>query len=73
VARVFQTLAIEMAYDGRALTILYPISAGGVATSRSEQALRIGAGQNVMHVDGIATAADHLSFFGQGRLLVDVI
>ena len=40
---------------------------------RGEHALRVGAGQNIVRVDRVAAAADRLAFFGQSRLLIDIV
>jgi hypothetical protein len=59
--------------NGRALAVLRPVPAGGIATGRGEEALRVRARQHVVHVDRVAAAADHLTLLGQSRLLGDIV
>ena len=69
---VLEPGTVMVTHDGRALTALRPVPAGGIATGRGEEALRVRAGQNIVHVDGVAAAADRLAFLGQSRLLGDI-
>src|SRR5258708_51914 len=70
---VLESGTVMVTHDGRALATLRPVSAGGVAAGRGEEALRVRAGQNIVRVDRVAAAADRLAFLGQRRLLGDIV
>lgn len=60
----------------RAFSALSPVTAGGIATCGgrdSKAAFGVGAGQDIVLINGIATAANGLTFFGQCRLLIQVV
>jgi hypothetical protein len=70
---VLESGTVMVPHDRRTLSALRPVPASGVATGRRVESLRVGAGQNVVRVDRVAAAANHLAFFGQGRLLVNIV
>ena len=71
---LFAPGAIMMAEDrGTIVRALGPVAAGGIAAGRREKALRIGAGENVMGVHGVATPGDGLALFGQRGLLGEIV
>src|SRR5262249_17234474 len=70
---VTQALAIVMADHRRALTALCPVAAGAVVAGREGGAVRLRAGEDVVHVRCVATAVDHLALLVQRRLLGDVV
>ena len=70
---ILEAGTVMMADNGRSVgAALCPVSTGGIAAGRQIEALRIRAGQNIMHVDGVAAAADGFTLFRESRLLVDV-
>src|SRR2546428_8804659 len=70
---VAQALPVVMADHRRPLAALRPVAAGAVLPGRERGAVRLGAGQDVVHVRRIAAPVDHLTLFGQGGLLGDVV
>src|SRR5262249_43266342 len=68
-----QALAVVMTNHGRTLTALGPVAAGSILAGRERGAIRLGAGQDVVHVRGVAAAVDRLALLGQRRLLVEVV
>src|SRR5262249_35660761 len=70
---VLESGTVMVPHDRRTLSALRPVPASGVATGRRVESLRVGAGQNVVRVDRVAAAADHLALLGQGRLLVNIV
>ena len=61
-----------VADDRRAFAALRPVAAGRVAARGGEAPLRIGAGQDVVHVHLVAAAWHRLALLGERGLLVDV-
>src|SRR6516162_1775476 len=70
---VLESLAIRMTKDGRAFAALRPVPASGIAAGGREHTFGIRTGENVMGVDRVAAAADHLAFLGQRGLLGEII
>ncbi len=70
---VLEAHAIMMTDDGRALCLRSPVGARRVATGCRVHAGRIGAGEDVVHIDGVAAAADGLALFAERGLLVEVV
>src|SRR5262245_37454530 len=57
----------------RPLTALRPVATCAILASRERGAIRLTAGEDVVHVRRVAAAVDHLSLLGQRRLLGDVV
>src|SRR3977135_3335385 len=70
---VLQSGQVMVADDRRAFTALRPVAAGGVAARCREIPGRVRARQDIVHVHGIAAAADQLALLRQSGLLVDVV
>src|SRR5262245_59834704 len=70
---VAKTLPIVMADHGRSLPALRPVATSTILAGREGRAVRLGAGQDVVHVRCVTAAVDHLSLLGERRLLVEVV
>src|SRR5213593_4984185 len=58
---VAQALSIVMADHRRPLAALRPVAAGAILAGRERGAVRLGAGQDVVHVRRVAAPVDHLT------------
>src|SRR5262244_917738 len=70
---VAQALAIVMTDDRRALAALGPVAARPVLAGRERGAVRLRAGQDVVHVGRVAAAVDRGALLGQRGLLADAV
>src|SRR3989442_2447228 len=70
---VAQALPVMMAEHRCPLAALRPVAACTILTGRERGAVRLGAGQDVVHIRRVATPVDHLTLLGQRRLLADVV
>src|SRR2546426_3346447 len=70
---VAQALPVMVADHRCPLAALRPVAAGTILAGRERGAVRLGAGQDVVHVRRIAAPVDHLTLLGQRRLLADVV
>src|SRR5262249_49619575 len=61
---VAQTLSVVMADHRRALAALRPVAAGAIVAGRERGAVGLRAGEDVVHVRGVATAVDGLALLG---------
>src|SRR5207237_8316758 len=73
VPRILEALQVVVPDDRRAVPALRPVAAGGVAARRGEHAGRVGPGEDVVLVRGIAAAFDHLALLGERGLLADLV
>src|SRR5256712_1236968 len=70
---VAKALPVMMADHRRPLAALRPVAAGAILAGRERGAVRLGAGQDVVHVRRVAAALDHVTLLGQRRLLGDIV
>src|SRR6266850_2348849 len=70
---VTQALPVMMADHRRPLAALRPVAAGAILAGRERGAVRLGAGQDVVHVRRVAAPVDHVTLLGQRRLLGEVV
>src|SRR5262245_18922318 len=70
---VAQADAVDVADHRGALPALGPVAAGLVVAGRNRGAVRLRAGQCVIHVRRVAAAVDHVALFGERGLLGEVV
>ena len=70
---VFEAGTVMVAHNGRSVATLGPVAAGGVATGRRIEPVRVRPGQNVVHVDRVAAAANDFALLSQSSLFVDIV
>src|SRR6266516_2824887 len=67
---VAQTLAVVVAEHRCPLATACPIVTGHIVATRERPAVWLRAGENIVHIRGVAPAVDGLPLLGQRRLLV---
>src|SRR2546425_2158151 len=70
---VAQALPVGVADHRRALTALRPVAARAIVAAREGGAVRLGAGEDVVHVRRVAAAVDLLALLRQRRVLGEVV
>src|SRR2546426_72034 len=70
---VAQALPVGVADHRRALTALRPVAARAIVAGREGGAVRLGAGEDVVHVRRVAAAVDLLALLRQRRVLGEVV
>ena len=70
---VAQTLTVVVAEHRRTGCAAGPIVAGHVFGARKRTTVRLGAGEDVVHVGFVTAGVDSIAFFGESGLLVDLV
>src|SRR5215467_15028647 len=70
---VAQSLPVVMADHRGALSALGPVAAGAILAGREGGAVRLRAGEHIVHVRRVAAPVHRVTLLGQRGLLVDVV
>src|SRR5262249_61617642 len=70
---ILQTLTVVMSEHRGAGGAAGPVVARRIFASRERAAVRLGAGENVVHVRFVAACVDHLTFFAERGFLADLV
>src|SRR4030095_2043006 len=70
---VAQALAVVMADPRRTLAAARPVATGHIIATSKRPTICLRAGQDIVHIRGVAPAIDGLALLGQGRLLVEIV
>ena len=70
---VAQALAVVVADHGRPLAAAGPVATGHIIATSKRPAIHLRAGQDIVHIRGVAPAIDGFALLGQRRLLVEIV